>query len=837
MARTVVLSLVMSAVGVALSLHALSFPAPAAPVAIPWWALLLLVMGTDAFVFHLELRGEAHTFTLSEIPVVIGFFFAPAPVVIVCRIVGSTVFQALRRRQFGVKLLFNAADFVLDAGLIVTLLHVLVGARRPQEVVTWVLVVCCAITTELPVSACLSTVIRWHGGHSRVALVVATTVVVSVVNTSLGILAADLLWTSPSAIALLAVVLGITFTAYRGYFNLHKRYSSLQLLYDFTKTVGGSMRAEAVLQEILSQARQLLAAERAEVILFEGTTGHATLRQTITEDDAPAEAGLLDPAAGGDLSVLWEQIKDGTGSVVVPRGTRDPGLIAVRQASSVDDLIVAPLRAEGHVVGAILVANRLGQVSTFDEEDARLFETLANHASVAFDNSRLVQQLRQEADERRHEAEERRHEALHDSLTGLPNRTLFNQQVGEVLGGRGEAAVLLMDLDRFKEVNDSLGHHHGDLLLIEVANRLLETLGREDSAARLGGDEFAILLGGTNDAVGVEASARRILDAFERSFRIGEVSLDVGASIGIALAPSDGSDPATLLQRADVAMYEAKTAKTGLARYSAERDRFTPRRLALAGRLRQAIDDREIIVHFQPKARLADGKVMAAEALVRWRHPEFGMVMPDEFIPIAEQAGLEPHLTRYVLRAALRHCADWQRAGHRIGVAVNLAVRSLLDARLPDAVTSMLAESGVPVELLTLEITESSVMADPDRATAVLNRLAGLGLRLSVDDFGTGYSSLSYLQRLPVHEVKVDKSFVFRMASDANDATIVESIVQLGHKLGLSVVAEGVEDQLSWDRLRAMSCDVAQGYYVSKPIPAATMSDWLDEQRRLDGAA
>jgi diguanylate cyclase (GGDEF)-like protein len=494
-----------------------------------------------------------------------------------------------------------------------------------------------------------------------------------------------------------------------------------------------------------------------------------------------------------------------------------------RDELGVRDFVAAPLWADDSVTGAIMVAGRLGSISTFGEEDCRLFETLANHASIAIENSRLLQQLRQEA-------EDRRYEALHDALTGLPNRALFTQEVDAVMATGAASAVLLMDLDRFKEVNDTLGHHTGDILLGEVARRLVGSLPTGTTAARLGGDEFAILLPGVDNPT-AERVADGVLEAFQWPCVLDDLSIEIGASIGIALAPFHGTDAATLLQRADVAMYEAKFSRRGRQTYSAERDTYSPRRLALLAELRQAIDDGQILVYFQPKARLADGHVLGAEALVRWQHPVHGLLPPDEFVPAVEHTGLISPLTTYVLRNALQQCARWRAAGQDLGVAVNIAVRSLLDVELPQAVNDLLAETKVPADRLTLEITESGIMADPKRAIAVLEGLAGSGIRLSVDDFGTGYSSLTYLQRLPVHEVKVDKSFVFGVATDTADTVIVQSIVDLGHNLGLKVVAEGVEDEATWRRLCDMSCDVAQGYYLSKPVTSAALGTWLDERQ------
>ncbi|HEV2368447.1 MAG TPA: bifunctional diguanylate cyclase/phosphodiesterase, partial [Acidimicrobiales bacterium] len=588
--------------------------------------------------------------------------------------------------------------------------------------------------------------------------------------------------------------------------------------------VGSSVRAEAVLDQVLAEARRLLRATRAEIVLVDRDNGRpGQVIRNIDESVSPESVPALPP---GKEQAVWRDVVGSGQSRVLPRTSKEPRVVEYLTVLGARDCIVAPLRSEGEVVGTITVADRLGDVSTFDEQDLKLFETLANHASVAFENGRLVQQLRREA-------EERRYEALHDALTGLPNRSLFIQAADTASRSGMLGAVMLMDLDRFKEVNDTLGHHNGDQLLREVARRLSAVLRRGDTVARLGGDEFAVLLPNLGEIDEAVQTAHRLVEAVRIPITVDDLSLDVGVSVGIAVAPTHGDDAATLLQRADVAMYEAKAAKTGVSLYSPERDDYSPKRLALAAELRQALENDQIMVYYQPKADLRDGRVIGAEALVRWRHATHGMVSPDEFVPLAEHSGLIAILTQHVLRTALAQCREWVDLGHDITVAVNLSVRSLVDLELPHRIEQLLAESGVAPERLTLEITESGVMADPSRTIAVLERLANTGVKISVDDFGTGYSSLSYLQRLPVHEVKVDRSFVFRMASDANDAAIVRSIVDLGHTLGLTTVAEGVEDQVSWDRLRVMGCDVAQGYHLSKAIPGAEVTRWLEERRLL----
>jgi diguanylate cyclase (GGDEF)-like protein len=475
-----------------------------------------------------------------------------------------------------------------------------------------------------------------------------------------------------------------------------------------------------------------------------------------------------------------------------------------------------------------MAADRLGDVSTFDEEDLRLFATLGNHVATSLANGRLIDRLRAEAAEKEYQAH-------HDALTGLANRTLFHQRVHEALvrarHGAARVAVMLMDLDRFKEINDTLGHHNGDVILQEVAARLNASLGSSATIARLGGDEFAVVAEASSEAEAL-ATAERMRDALERPFEVDQLSLDIGASVGIAMSPEHGDAADTLLQCSDVAMYTAKANGRGVELYSADHDQYSPRRLALIGDLRRAIDRQELVLHYQPKVDLRTGRVVGAEALVRWRHPEFGFLNPDEFIAIAEQTGLIHQLTTSVLRSGLSECRAWHDHGLRFGVAINISARNLVDTTLPDQVRELLAEFDLPASTLTLEIVETSIMSDPNRTIPVLERLNEMGVRLSVDDFGTGYSSLSYLKRLPVHEVKIDRSFVFSMTSDANDAAIVSSIIDLGANLGLTVVAEGIEDAATVGRLVELGCTVGQGYHLGRPLPPSHLRHLA--QRRHD---
>jgi diguanylate cyclase (GGDEF)-like protein/PAS domain S-box-containing protein len=432
-----------------------------------------------------------------------------------------------------------------------------------------------------------------------------------------------------------------------------------------------------------------------------------------------------------------------------------------------------------------------------------------------------------------------RHQAHHDSLTGLPNRDMFAEQATVILEDAARAGtrtgMLLIDLDKFKDVNDTLGHLCGDQLLAQIGPRLLAgTLRAHDLVARLSGDEFVVLLPDLPSTEVAVTVAERILAALHSPFIVGGTAqtvqptrVDVAASIGVAVAPDHGSDPAGLLRHADTAMYQAKQASAGVEVYQPGHGEPSAARFGLLGELRRALDHDELILHYQPKINIATGGLDSVEALVRWQHPERGLLPPAEFIPMAETTGLIVQLTTRVLHLALTQAATWAKAGKPIPVAVNLSARVLHDPALPGRILTALADHGVPAELLWLEVTESAIMHDPATAVAILCELAEAGIRLSLDDFGTGYSSMTYLRKLPVTELKIDRSFIIDLAGDDPDEILARSAVDLGHNLGLTVVAEGIEDAATLASLTAMGCDIAQGYYFARPMPPDQLGPWI----------
>jgi diguanylate cyclase (GGDEF)-like protein len=536
-------------------------------------------------------------------------------------------------------------------------------------------------------------------------------------------------------------------------------------------------------------------------------------------------------AAGAALGALGYE----PGMLVAPVVGRDLLLVAAAAGSllAVNNALLAVVIALGEQASPLRV---LAQDLRFKLTSGGVLLALAPVVVIIANHSLLlipvllVLGLRAAPGHRGPRAE-RELAARRDPLTKLANRLLFQESIDWAIDeadGQGRFAVFLLDLDRFREINDTLGHGAGDRVIVEAGERLRAALPEEAILARVGGDEFGVLVPAATEPDLAEVT--RALDgAFSSPFVVDSLPLSVGVSTGLVHHPEHGQDAETLLQRADVALYVAKEGHKGLETYHADRDRHSHRRLTLISDLQAAIENGQLHLHYQPKVDALDGVVTGVEALVRWRHPEHGPVSPDEFIPLAEATGLIGPLTEQVLTEALEQCALWRRSGFALDMAVNLSAQNLLEPGLCDKVASLLEAWEVEPGWLDLEITESSVMTDPEHALAVLEELAGLGVRLTIDDFGTGHSSLSYLRRLPVSQVKIDRSFVSGAGVNPEDAAIVQATVYLAKSLNMEVVAEGVEDAEAWTMLTRLGCDRIQGYHIAKPMEAQNLTLWLVE--------
>lgn len=573
-------------------------------------------------------------------------------------------------------------------------------------------------------------------------------------------------------------------------------------------------------QYVFSQVQDISARKRAEEALREQTEIYEALLQ--------AQSQL------GEIIILSEDrvpiyMNDGLARIT----GYGPG--ELDQLRSLYDLVPASQRRQlQETVQGGFAADKPHrfEVSIARKDGALLHLEVTNLQFASRGRTRLLT-LARDITARKQAERDLEHQALHDSLTGLPNRVLLRDRLEQAIlwAGRshGTVALLVMDLDQFKEVNDSAGHRAGDVLLQRVALRLQEAVRSTDTVARLGGDEFAILLVGA-DIAGAEKVARKILDALERPFVVDRHALDIGASIGIAVHPAHAADAEGLFRRADIAMYVAKRSRHTHATFASQQEEAGGvGRLALMAELRRAIQEKELVLHYQPIVLLKTGEVRAFEALVRWRHPDRGLVVPSDFIPLAEQSGLIQPLTRWVLGTALAQRRQWFGRNRPLMVSVNISIRNLLDPELPDAIAQLLQAHAADPTWLSLEVTENVIMAEPERTLEILTRLRRLGVTLSIDDFGAGYSSLAYLQRLPVDQLKIDRAFVTPMATDAGSAAIVRAAIDLAHNLRLNVVAEGVEDRQGRDLLLALGCEMAQGYYISRPLPPADVQPWIEQ--------
>ena len=806
--------------------RSLSFATP--PVQLPWWGFAIGFAATEYFVIHLHLRRDAHSLSLSELPLLLGYGFLAAPVLLVARLVGAAFTLVVLRRQASTKLVFNLSLFALETVVGLIIFRSILGDHPPTDSRAWIAAGAATLATDVLGSIAISAAIWSTEGRVQLGMLREVGVIgsfLALCNAAVGVLVLSVLWTSTEAIVPLVAVATFMYIGYRAHLLLRQRHANLQMLYRFTSATARSGDTREAAAAMLAEVCELLRCEAAEFALVQ-PDGRVVLRLRLQDDRLLVDDDLppVDPA-----EIQWCLAQTADGAVRFA-GTSLPGSVrAHMEGLDLKDVMLAPITLElaEHHIGIVVAANRMSEVSTFDDEDAELFEALARHAGVALENGRLVERLQSEAAEKAHQAN-------HDSLTGLPNRKLFQAELTAACTSSLETgsglAVLLLDLDNFKDVNDTLGHATGDLLLQEVALRLSASLRPGDGVARLGGDEFAVLVRDVApDAAMLVAD--RLIQKLNKPCALDGIAVDVRASLGVATCPQHAGDPDELLQRADVAMYAAKHDGRGPVMYAPELDVHTHRRLALAAELRTAIRERRIGVAYQPKVRMSDDVVIGAEALARWNHPEMGQIGPDEFIPIAEETGLIRELTTHVLQRAIEDAQVWHARGHLISVAVNISARSVIDQDFPGHLTDLLQATGIAPHLLTLEVTESSMMTDREQAVANLTAIAALGVELSIDDFGTGFSSMAYLKRLPLDEIKIDQGFIRTMLVDESDAVIVRSILDLAHNLGMSTVAEGVEDTATSDALLALGCGVAQGYLWSRPVSAPALLQLLREGR------
>jgi diguanylate cyclase (GGDEF)-like protein len=770
------------------------------------WTFVIIValFGlTELSVFRVHFRRESISFALNEVPIAFAFVFLDPLVAPLSRIPLTAMVLILVRRNRSYKFAFNMSLHVFEVSFAGLLFHGLVrwmGSGSSAVVLSAAI----ALMIVTPITSALIAVaisLLEGGMGERIISELRATWWFYMFNSVLAAMTIALALFEPE-LTLLSVlpILGMWYLIH-SYGNVSQELRDLDAVHGFAGRVGDTLDVGAIGDVAVTEAMDMFRASGSLLIRFEPDQNLVHASGSLSVPDGRP----VDPDA-------WRRVTRSGEVVQLDRGQVDE--LGIDAESSIAIVLVTPVRDGGELLAVLAVARDDLIHDQFDAGDRGRLKNIGRQLSVSLRRGMLHERLEWEA--------------RHDALTELPSRTLFERSVSDAIEGRspGMWGVMMLDLDRFKEVNDTLGHHAGDELLVEFSRRMTSILQPQDVLARLAGDEFAILCR--------RRSNEEILDLAQTCVREGgrPVTLDgleivVTVSVGVAEITSYDGEAIQPMRRADIAMYNAKWQRTGVEFYRDEIDRRTPARLSMLGDLRTAIETDQLTVVYQPKLHLGTGAIVGAEALVRWDHPTRGTVPPSEFVRVAEDTGLIKQLTDLVLASGISMLADFQRSGLDVGLAVNLSTHDLFDARLPDRVRGYLDSHGVDPSKLTLEITESSLFVDAPRTRATIDGLFEVGLRLAIDDFGTGYSSLSYLRRLPVHELKIDQSFVARMLVDAQDEVIVRSTVDLGHNLGLVVVAEGVESFDILDRLREVGCDVAQGYAISEPVLSSDILEWL----------
>ncbi|GIG13210.1 bifunctional diguanylate cyclase/phosphodiesterase [Catellatospora methionotrophica] len=797
-----------------MGLSALTYVRSPAPTGA--WLLGLLFFGlflvTELTGLQFEIRRQGLLLTLADVPLLLALAYVPPMTLLLVRLAVCAIAQ-WRRGTVPVKAAFNIALMGASTAC-ANLVIVEGGPVLLDEPSSWVVLVVAVLTSVVVAVAGVVGVITLVQGRfapQELALSAVPSLIVAGLNTAIGLAVLLILRQGPAAYALLAVLVAFFFVAYRAYSGAMNQHRTLTEIYDLTAAISDTPQDGTLPDVLLGRVRKLLQAEYATLWLPAQGRHPEVLLSARTDDK-----GLLD-VAGAPESLRRQAVETGQTVAASPKLGDDQVRAQLRDFGA-KDAIVVPLRASSAVIGTLEVSGRLGDTRHFGPNDVRLLEAVAAHAAVAVENNRLVDRLR--------------FDAYHDTLTALPNRRRISQALEEAVRVRapGEVvAVLMFDVDGLRDVNDSLGHAAGDQLLAEVASRLRTLSPPAALVGRVGGDEFVVTLRLPNAEAALELAVD-LRGRMQDRMTFGSLTLDVDTAVGVSLHPEHGSDPATLLQRADVATHAAKSLAGGVQLFDLALESRSVRRLGLAGDLRRALDNDELEVYFQPKVTLRDRRLVGVECLARWEHPTHGAVQPEDFVAVAEHTGQLSRLTEVVMREGLRRARQWVDAGRPLSVAVNLSPRTLVDPAFPDRVDDLLQEYGVSPDRLTLEITEDGVVDGVDRLLPTLRRLYDLGVHLSVDDFGTGYSSLSYLRRLPVHEVKVDRSFVQGMATDPGDLAIVRAVVDISRHFGLSVVAEGVESELTLELLEEIGCDIGQGFLFSRPLPYERLEAWLGAQ-------
>jgi diguanylate cyclase (GGDEF)-like protein len=822
----------MAAAAIALIARVVDLDAPHGSTHLPWIALAAGFALAEIFAFHVQFRGESHSITLNEIVLVVGLFVVSAGTLLAVQLVGVVLALAIVRRQPARKLFFNVAQFALTTAVALAVFQGVEADASPISPRSWFATFAACVAASIVGNTSVAGVIALAERRFAAAAAAKSLsfgLICTVVNTMLGLVVVIVISESIPAGLLLVGPIAVVFVAYRAFLSERSKSEGLQFLYSASEVLSRERNLEGGLVALLDFARNSFHADLAEVVLRgdDEASGFHTM-------SGPGDQGC--PLQALDRALV-EIVVDAAGDDAEVLADVPSGLLETRHGLHVGSAMAALVTDEHGIRGAVFVARGRGAAEPFSSEDLRLFETFANQLGTTLEKSRLNNSLAQLQEAK----QELAHQAYHDSLTGLANRVLFGERVDEALARarrvNGRVAVLFIDLDDFKTVNDTLGHAAGDTLLIEVARRLSLAIGEQNLAARLGGDEFAVLIAGvTNDAY-VRTIADTVLATLATPVTLEGQPVEVRASIGVA-THTGATDAAELMQNADVAMYTAK--RNGKGRF----DEFDPTMsMTVAHRhqmkvgLERAVATDEFVLHYQPVIRTATSELMGMEALIRWQDPQNGMLSPTEFLPVAEETGLIVPIGRFVLIESCRQAAAWSELQPGLRLLVNLSARQLADPDLVSDVVAALAESGLPPEQLQLEVTETTLMHDIEQATAVLESLTSLRVRVAIDDFGIGLSSLSHIRQLPIDTIKIGKPIIDAILESKPDAAFVHGIVELGHVLGLEVVAEGVEHAGQCRLLSEMQCDLVQGYYYAPPMDAAAATRTLASSSALPTAS
>jgi diguanylate cyclase (GGDEF)-like protein len=783
---------------------------------VPWWVLALAVTLCEAAPVHLEVRGEAHSVTLTEIPLVVGLHLGSPVGVVLSQVVGANVARLAFRRQSAIKHHFNAAVTALDATLAVTLFGLL--SPHGFGLSAWGATLVATLVTTVVSAALVALVIALASPGEKVSLrtTVPPAVLVTLANASLALGMVAVLRTQASSIVLLLSPGIALVVAYRAYASERRERRRVDFLFRSTSSFLASRDAQLGLQELLREARTGFASMRAEVVLFRSDA--APLR---VEIDAQDDAAVLEGAAG-EMAMLERYATEHPDAVLVDRVDDGvPGADYLR-ARGYRDAMVGTLPGDTGPLGVVVVGDRRGEVDRFTPDDLRLFTAFVQQAAVVLRSD----QLRSMLTELQSLQAELAYRADHDELTGLANRRLFADEVEAAVAACSHAdgeriAVMFLDLDDFKRVNDSAGHVDGDLMLREVARRIGEAVRSVDTPARLGGDEFAVLLRGLDSREHAYDIATRVLTTLRPAFALNGAMYTLRASIGVAMAERTTRDAVELLRDADVAMYQAKAGGKGRAvLFEPAMRAATLSRHAMLADLEHAVEHGELDVAFQPIVALDTGRIRLLEALARWRHPRLGWVPPAKFVPLAESAGIVGGIGHFVLDRSCEYLQAWRAEGcaHDVAISINVSARELDDGALVDAVLDTIEKWRLEPSDIVLEITESVEVHDHSDVVPQLARLRAAGIRLAMDDFGTGYASLSLLRELPVEILKIDRSFVTGIDGPSGEQAFTRAITELGRALGLLIVAEGIETADELLATRALGCDLGQGYFFSRPV-------------------